>query len=83
MANENSQEQSADAQDIPGSTSEDTNTEQKAPDQTSGTMTGSAKVASHDVQAALDRLQVLEKGHRELTSLVQYVWQSSHGPLYS
>ena len=83
MANENPQEQSVDAQDIPGSTSEGTNTEQKAPDHTLGTMTCSAKVASHDVQATLDRLQVLEKGHIELTSLVQYVWQSSHDLLHS
>ena len=83
MANENSQEQSVDAQDIPGSTPEGTNTEQKAPDQILETMTGSAKVASHDVQAALDRLQVLEKGYMELTSLVQYVWQSSHCVLHS
>ena len=70
MANEKSQEQSVNAQDISGSTQESTNTEQKAPDRTLGTMTGSAKVASHDVQAALDRLQVLEKGHMELTSLI-------------
>ena len=83
MANENLQEQLIDAQDIPGSTSESTNTEQKKPDQTPGTMTGSAKIASHDVQAALDRLQVLEKGHIELMSLVLYVWQSSHGLLHS
>ena len=73
MASDNSQEQSVDAQDSPGSTPEGSNAEPKAPNQTIGTMTASAKVASLDVQAALDRLQVLEKGHMELTSLVQYV----------
>ena len=73
MANANSQEQLVDAQDILGSTQEGTNTEQEAPDQTLEKTTSSAKDASHDIQAALDRLQVLEKGHMELTSLVQYV----------
>ena len=83
MANENSQEPSVDAQDSPGSTPEGANTKQEAPDQTFETLTSSAKVASPDVQAALDRLRVLEKGHMELTSLVQYVWQSSNGLLPS
>ena len=73
MANVNSQEHLVDAQDILESTQEGINTEQEAPDQTLETLTSSAKVASHDVQAALDRLQVLEKGHMELTSLIQYV----------
>ena len=83
MASTNSQEQLVHAQDIQGTTQEGTNTEQEAPDQTLGTLTGSTKVASHDVQAALDRLQVLEKGHMELTSLIQYVKRSGHGLLHN
>ena len=83
MANTNSQEQLVHAQDIPGGPQKPTNAEQQALDQTLETLTSPAKATSHDFQAALDRLQVLEKGHIELTSLIQYVLQSGHGLLHS
>lgn len=71
MANENSQEQLVDAQDTQGSAQESTNAEHRALDQALGTVTGSDKKGAHDAQTALDRLQLLENAHRELTSLVQ------------
>lgn len=73
MANASSQEQLVDAQDILGSTQKPTNTGEQAADQTLETLTSPANATSHDFQAALDRLQVLEKGHMNLTSLIQYV----------
>ena len=73
MANENSQDKSVDAQDTHGGAQGSTNAEHNALDEAAGTMTGSGTNASHDVQAALDRLQLLESEHKELKFLVQYV----------
>lgn len=71
MANKNSQEQLVNAQDTQGSAQESTNTGHKALDQALGTVTGSDKNGAYDAQTGLDRLQLLENGHRELKSLVQ------------
>ena len=83
MANESSQGQLVNAQDAQGSVQGSTSTEQKALDPTFEPLTGSEKDTSHDVQAALDRLQFLEDGHKELMSLVKYVLQPSHNLLHN
>ena len=83
MMDENSQEQSVDAHGIQESARENLTTEHKPLDQGLGTITGSDKDASNNFQAALDRVQLLENGHRELTSLFQYVWQSIDSLVHS
>ena len=83
MANENVQEQLVDPQTTQGSAQESMETQVEALDSALGTMTDPDRNASRDVQAAMDRLQLLETQHRELTSLVQYVWQSSRRLLHN
>ena len=82
MATTNSQEQPNEEPDTRRLSQGSTNAEQKALDQAHGTMKGSDDDASHDLQAALDRIRLLESGHREMTSLFQYVWKSSDDLLY-
>ena len=83
MANENSQDQLVSAQDALETTRESPNTADEALDQEHEVMTDSEEDDPTDIQAALDRLKVLEKGHIKLTSLIQYVCQSCHGLLHS
>ena len=71
MANEHSKEQLVDAQNTRGSAQGTTETEHETLGPALETMSGSDKDISHSIQAALDRLQTLENGHRELTSMVQ------------
>ena len=71
MANEDSQGQLVNPQDAQGNVQGSTSTEQKALDHALQTLIGSEKDNSNDVQAALDRVQLLENAHRELKSLVE------------
>ena len=71
MANRDAQEQLIDRQDTLGSSQESTKTEYKAMDHAQEKKIGSDKDVALDVRVALDRVQSLENGHRELKSLFQ------------